>query len=700
MKKTIVIIATLAVALGASAQKMDPSLSGAQKEFRKTHQARVPLKKEGMTIAPQTKILPQNTTASSLPEDRWFPGEWEEVQAITVTWPYWTVPGNWQELGNQLSYYSATASFSGYGDIYKYVNGNWVNQGFGEIDQLPLCVGYTIDATDAEEMAYTSVFAYLIDAIRVGGAEPWVRVTHLSDSVYIQQHMAYLGLATNGIKWIEGFGDSFWFRDCGPICFYYGEGDTVGMLDFEYYSGRAIDDSLPQLLNLQKGLPIWTTSIKWEGGNCIVDGDGLVMSSDEIYSTNADRYGQILWAGPTTSPTSYEQKTPLTQQQVRDSLAYLLGPRGVKILPKFRYDGGTGHVDLYADMYDENAFVFSQMPSAYSNWTDYRTGNKNMDSICSWTSTFGNNFKKTYIPFPKKDNGSDFASQSEYNQRYTRTYSNHTFVNNVIIQPCFSKVVDGEPSAGWDHAYFELIKKAYPGYTLYPIDVRSFDGSGGAIHCITKQIPAERPIRILHPSITGNTEQTYVSTEAPIEAIISNVDGISEAKVVYRVDGGEWQEKRMWEDGRKAQGSRYETTLPTPTMLTNGGATVDYYISATSNAGKTITKPYPASQGGYYTFTLGNHHIGIADVENLEENFGQFYPNPAADEAHMIITLGEREKYEVNIVDQSGRTIHTSSLEADGEIIYTIYAGRLATGIYNVVFSNGKGRVVRRLIVK
>ena len=37
---------------------------------------------------------------------------------------------------------------------------------------------------------------------------------------------------------------------------------------------------------------------------------------------------------------------------------------------------------------------------------------------------------------------------------------------------------------------------------------------------------------------------------------------------------------------------------------------------------------------------------------------------------------------------------------AAGHIEYTINAGRLATGVYNVVFSSKDARVVRRLIVK
>jgi hypothetical protein len=183
----------------------------------------------------------------------------------------------------------------------------------------------------------------------------------------------------------------------------------------------------------------------------------------------------------------------------------------------------------------------------------------------------------------------------------------------------------------------------------------------------------------------------------------------------------------------------YDTTYynDTTTTLRDTLITFEYYISATSNNGKTITKPMTASQGGYYnfsfgtdaivdsswfdydttpmpmeniTFTFGNtwvtednnapRPIGIDEVENAEQNFGQFYPNPAADQANLNINLGDGGNYTVSIIDLSGRTVHTSSLQTAGQIVYTINTSRLASGIYHVVFQNGDTRVSRKLIVK
>ena len=251
------------------------------------------------------------------------------------------------------------------------------------------------------------------------------------------------------------------------------------------------------------------------------------------------------------------------------------------------------------------------------------------------------------------------------------------------------------PTAAWDRANIEQLKKAYPGYTVYCIDVRPFDGLGGAIHCITKQIPAEHPIRILHKPLYGNTVNTYSSNGAPVQARITNVDGIDTARVFYRFDDGQWQAVDM----TAGAAHQYAAVIPTSGQLQGDYTKVEYYISATSHAGKTITKPMTASQGGCYTFYLGvNPEVGIAPVA-ADEGFGQFDPKPATDVAHLQVELGERTSYSVTIVDAAGRTVHSSSLQAAGSILYTVNTAKLPSGIYSVVFQNKTDRVVRKLII-
>lgn len=724
MKKTLVLLASVLACVGAMGQSEQTSDEELQRSYRQTvhkrdfskhHlESRFALKSK----APATK----GDGEKSLPEDRvWFPGEWEEVKAICVT-PFYNyqVPGHEED-----NTWRAEPLVSGYADYLQYTGFGWQQRGMGPYSP-------TMDTTTT----FGRVFFYVMDGIQLGGAEAWVRVENAADTAKVLRTLTRLNLRHERVRFIIGPGNSIWYRDCGPIAFYYGEQDSVGMLDFTYYPDRALDDSLPSLIHRQMGIPNYQTRIEWEGGNCLVDGAGMVLTSDAIYSSNEDGYGPLAWDGEDPNSIGFTASTPLSKPQVRQALHDLLGQRATYVLPAYHYDGGTGHVDLYADAWDENGFVFTKMPSNYSTWTDYRIGEKNIDSLCSYKSVFNRDYYTMgELPFPSTDNGGTFSSQTLYDQQYTRTYSNHTIVNNVILQPCFSRVENGEPSAQWDRDNMTAIHQAYPGYTIYPIDVREFDGNGGAIHCVTKQIPADNPIRILHKNLHGTYRTGGGVASLPVSAVITNRSGIAHAEFHWRMPFGP---DTTWHTiDLAANGNRFYGDLP---LLADTSVNLEYYISATSNNGKTITKPMTANQGGHYFFCYDNEvdtdvvfdssffdydtlpmpaeditftfsttwttpdsgtarPLGIETVEK-EEDFGQFYPNPASDEAHLTIDLGDGQTYTVSIIDQSGRTIHTSSLMAAGHIEYTINAGKLASGVYNVVFSSKDARVVRRLIVK
>lgn len=778
----------LALAFVAGAQSsLTPEM---KREWRQMKHQRDISKQYEHSNIPIGEAEPAAKGAQALPEDRvWFPGEWEEVQAIVVT-PYYDYEPD-TNLG--AGYYSADPVVTGLAEYYKYSSSmGWVTTGqYG-----PYRI--TMDTSTTFGM----VFFRLMDGIQMGHAQAWVRVERAEDTARVLRTLKRNNLRYNDVRFIIGAGNSFWYRDCGPICFYYGDQDSVAMLDFEYYPGRALDDSLPSLIHRQIGLPNYITTIEWEGGNCLVDGVGMLFTSDAVYGGNSDRVGQVTWNGRDVSTIHYQTKTPLTRPQTREAFRSLLGQRQTHILPAYQYDGGTGHVDLYADMCEENGFVFSVMPDHYRSWKDYKTGASNIDSLCSYTSIFDRPYYMTAIPFPSTDNGGYFSSQTVYDNNYTRTYSNHTFVNDVILQPCFSSVVNGHPSAAWDNANIEALKAAYPGYTIYPIDVRDFDGSGGAIHCVTKQIPAENPVRILHKSIVGSADAMRGS-DIPVSAVITNKSGIAHAECIYRINGGEWQNVAL-----SANGNKFSSVLPTAdidecvidttfepvtridsvlvssdtvmsvtrrfdhvdsltmdsiyvfdttftvndiffydtvnyidtiTYLRDTMVTVEYYLSATSNNGKTITKPITAHQGGYYSFhydtrwmyldsaqydfstdpcpetditfvfdaqrTYYDTNTAPGDtllIRNVveESSFSQFYPNPASEQANIKIDLGNGGSYSVEIFDNMGRKVHASTLQTAGSIVFSIRADKLAAGLCSVVFSGNGQRVVRRLIVE
>ena len=686
MKRLTLISIVLMMAIvgrGQETQTLTPHMQREWRQMMQQREAPQPMVKRATLPAAVTKG--ETKDGRVMPQDPfWFPGEWEEVQAILVTPSYYYVPegrrnGNWM----------ADPVVTGYADYYRYNSySGWQYAGEGGA-----YVGI-VDTVSNEGQ----IFFSLMDAIQKGGAQAWVRVEQLADSAVVLRHLQRKGLRHSNLRFIAAPGNAFWLRDCGPICFYHGEGDTLAMLDFEYYTSRTLDDSLPVYLERQMGLPRYSTSIEWQGGNCLVDGTGMLVTSTSTYSRNLDTQGPYVWDGVNPNTINFSHKEALSESQVDDSLRALLATRELHVLPSYKYAGGTGHVDLYADMIDENQFVFSLMPDYYSTWDDYAIGARNRDSLCSYTSYFGQPYTAAYIPFPKDDDGDRFAGQVQYDQYYTRSYSNHTFVNRLIIQPCFSPVgSDGLPTAQWDREKIAQVQQAYPGYEIYCVDVSSLDGNGGAIHCVTKQIPVERPLRILHPALRGSTGNAYAGADVPVHAEVTCADGVEEVWVVYRVDGGQWQQARL-----TGSGHNYDGAMATAGVSYDGYATVDYYLRAATSAGKSLTKPMTAERGGYYTFYLGNgpepEPLALAIADSLT-GIGQFFPNPATGSSTLCIDAPAPATYELLLIDALGRMVRRESLQVSGATQYAISTTALAPGAYTVVLTSGDRHAVRRLMV-
>lgn len=607
-KITMLVLLFIASAAVASAQNTEQKSS--QPSVRKllnkqSYNGEYPLTK--FPTSPGLVSRAKDATGAPLnfPDRVWFPGEWEEVKAIVIAPCYkYLVPG--YENDTRYGARPIVKGFAGY--YYQetdndkpqlYANGSYIT--YLELERPEGLIPLRI-----------------MDAVQKAGAEAWVRVEDAQDEQKIREAMQKNGLRNDKMQFFVGAGNSYWFRDCGPICFYYGKEDKLAMLDFLYYTDRPLDDMLPSVIHRKWGIPNYINDVMWEGGNCLVDGVGGLVSSTATYEHNTGTEGRIVWDGVDYSTIQYSLKDALNEDDVDAALGGMLGQHSLTMVDKLNYDGGTGHIDLYLDAIDENGFLMAKMPEMYKEWGDYKIADANSVVLLGKNSFFGRKYTDMgHLPFPANDDGSAFASEEAYGD-VSRTYANHLICNNYIIQPCFSPVDENNmPTAKWDLDNIKAMMQCYPGYTFYCIDMRLFDGSGGSIHCITKQIPADNPVRIIHKNIYGDVNPGTL-TDIPFSAIITNRSDIKEAKLLYSVNAGEWKEAAL-----KSNGNRWTCNVPL-TDLTGGNdiasneVTIHYYIEATSNNGKTATKPVNASHGTYYEFTLNTKNAYDASMFDFE----------------------------------------------------------------------------------
>ena len=617
-----------------------------------------------------------STVPTVFPDSVWFPGEWEEVQAIVITINYnYFVPGFEYD-----SRYAAAPTVPGYA---RYFFKETEDTPAKEIGVGPYFSKPCLDVNNDSDM----VCLYIIDGIQRAGVEAWVRIDKMEDEVLILGTMAKLNLRTDNIHFFKSGGNSIWIRDCGPICFYYGDEDKLAMLDFYYGNTRPMDDMLPSILHQWKGIPNYINYVVWEGGNCLVDGVGGLMTSTAVHNVvNTGADGPFEWDGDDYKTINNVTKAKLTDEQVDQALEGMLGQGGISVVERLNNDGNTGHVDLYADAIDENGFLFAQMPDIYSTWGDYAILENNVDSMLKKKNFWGNSYvNKGRLPFPAKDDGSPFESEVAYG-KVARTYANHLLVNGWILQPCFSPVGDdGMPTADWDRANIKAMMDLYPGYKFYCIDMRSFDDSGGSIHCVTKQIPADNPVRILHKCLHDEVNLGTLEY-VPFSAVITNKSGIKEARLFYLVgEKGEWKQADM-----TGNGNRWYCNVPAAEFA--NGQTAYYFIQATSNNDKTVTKPITADNGGYYYFTVDNAVAYTDDVFDFSTE-----PMPKANITFKLDTSWLREDTTKVVAPTGIREVAAGQTVNAPQVWYTIDGRQLTTrptgkGIY--IF-NGKKYVIK-----
>ncbi len=665
----------LIFAVSAQAQTTNLQMSESDKmEYRRAIHSRIPMEMEAakLNIASAETAKSEMKTPLAVPEDMIFPNEADEVQAILMTWIYdvYTVSGNTP----------AQQVFDGLGIAY-----SATSYALQPVYSRP-------DFTSS----HADIFAKLANGIQQH-AQVWINIWNAEDSTSIKNFMAQEGMPLTNYRFFVNPGNSFWYRDCGPVAFYYGEEDHIGFADFEYYGGRPLDDKIAKFIGEQAGFEVFTNTIEYEGGNVLVDGVGSLFTSEAVYDLNADSQGLYILDDSYSNGFYMQSKDPLTASQVRDSLSHLMNLNRCTVLPALRYDGGTGHIDLYADMWDESTFVSTKHPASMAHLSDPIKVETNMEIVTEMESYFGSNYHNTRIPLPKKDDGNWYSSQLQYDNYYTRSFSNHTFVNDAIMQPVFYTQNPNSGDVAGNLEALAVMNQQYPGYVFEEIDVRDFDGYGGAIHCITKQIPAENPVRIYHDPIRWSNSSVLPT----YRAIIQNKSGIASATLYYR-NAGEtsWNETALLDQSD----NMYEATISLPETDRD---TLEYYISATSNNGKTITKPMTAPLGFYKTVYGTNvtdldendPYVSVEEFEREELGaIGNFFPNPAQNYTELNISNDLYQDINVKIVNVKGQVVLNDVIKAN-ETSLKLNTSTMNAGAYWAIFTCQNHSTVRKLII-
>ena len=203
----------------------------------------------------------------------------------------------------------------------------------------------------------------------------------------------------------------------------------------------------------------------------------------------------------------------------------------------------------------------------------------------------------------------------------------------------------------------------------------------GAIHCITHTIGVDEPLWIVHQPInevpTGNTNVS-------ITAMIKHVSGINNATVYWREEGeSEFNQLSM----TIINDDNWSADL----MIPSGSESIEYYIEAEANSGKSLSRPLVAPEG-FWTFTVAN----LSNEEWADNNISAPYPNPTSEVVSFKLNQIEGA-VEVSIYNIFGQKLNTTTIvEANG--ILTLDLNKEWEGTLLVTFEGDFGKVTKKII--
>lgn len=473
-------------------------------------------------------------------------------------------------------------------------------------------------------------------------------------------------------------GDDWWIRDFGPNGIYYGSKDSIAFVDLKYYPRRDKDNVFPKILAAQLGYPNYESRVNAEGGNLVTDGFGKLFYSSMVTRVNTQ-------SGVHLPSWTYAQTT--------DTMKNLFNTPEPINLPTLLCDGGTGHIDLFMKLIDEQTMLVAKYPDVVTAG-DKQIIEDNYQAIAALRSTYNRPFRIYRIPMPTLDDGT-YARTCQEIDDDARTFINGLQVNKAFIYPSYSDDVDGNKTQTAEVT--RLFQKLMPGYKITPIDSRDLTPGGGAIHCITMQIPAENPVLFWHPSVDGLQP---IQSSYHIVSKITNHSGIKKAEC-------KWRKKSdpAWSTITLTDSAGYFIGDITPGPLTTSDWFI-YYISAETNNGKTAVKPLTAPEGYYQVYftpntdslTLGGESLQITEHNHL---FGA-YPNPANQSVNISYKLMQDAQVSIELSDLTGRVFYSSNQTHVQAGLYrqAVDISSLKPGMYFYsLYIDGEKWATRRLVI-
>lgn len=270
-----------------------------------------------------------------------------------------------------------------------------------------------------------------------------------------------VGARMANVRFYDHPTNDVWCRDHGPIFVKNERTGEVALTDWAFnswggkYPPYDLDNRVPPRIAWKLHLRRFETSMVLEGGSIDVNGQGLLLTSEQCL-LNRNR------------------NPDLDRAQIEQRLRDFLGVRTVLWVGEgIAGDDTDGHIDDTTRFFKRDGFITCVEPNGRD--ANHRPLAANLERLQGFRRPGGGRFEIVRLPMPRP-----VAYRGE---RLPASYANFLVVNGAVLVPTFGqKKRDAEACA--------IIGACFPGRETIPIDCRKLILGLGALHCITQQQPA------------------------------------------------------------------------------------------------------------------------------------------------------------------------------------------------------------------
>lgn len=408
------------------------------------------------------------------------------------------------------------------------------------------------------------------------------------------------GITPDRVRFIAGPQgvDASWTRDWGPHALFSPDG-TMKLADARYKYSTPVtgincndtlkhifiddqnkviftttEDQAPEFISNALNLDIIHLPFTFTGGNVITDGQRSGFSTCAL--TNENRF------------------TGVADEKFLHDVHQILGIQNHHIISNFE-DRGIQHIDCFMKLLDEERMLVMRPPVDHPAYEQYEGIVKH--ELSYMTNAYGRPYQILRLDTDRFD-GDKLAA-----------YSNSLILNKVIYVPLFNIPQDSIALDQW--------RNAMPGYTVkgFEFDLASEPvlskgtyehykkigwSDGDALHCRTRAVwdPA-----MLYISVDRLPNMITSDHDHVVRVIIKDYSGqdLKPGRILLKYKYANAEDWHGIPLAKTEILDQYKASVPH-----SKGRTIEYYIEAESNSGKTEMMPRTAPEGYYAYITEEN----------------------------------------------------------------------------------------------